>query len=216
MRSVSGTSSIVLAAALLLGPAAVAAEGDFEPLLRQQDGRYTKHGWNHYGPGHFELDPTTGVLTAQGGMGLFWYAARQYGDFELELEFKSHSDRTNSGIFLRVPEVPVSDEYTEHSFEIQIDEAAEGPQATGAVYSAVAPASNAARPPGQWNQYRISFIGNHITVDLNGTRVIDWQAVPKGKVVDFAPRGYIGLQNHGELDIVYFRNLRIREVESAH
>ena len=63
------------------------AEG-FERILRQRDnGTFSKAGWNHYGPGYFELDARTGVLSSSGGMGLFWYAAQQYGDFVLDLEF---------------------------------------------------------------------------------------------------------------------------------
>ena len=190
----------------------VAAEEDFDQILTQHDGRFSKHGWNHYSPGYFDLDPETGVLTSHGGMGLFWYAAKEYGDFVLELEFKTQDEQTNSGIFLRVPGVPTSDDYIYHSFEIQIDATAEGIHETGAVYDAQAPTSRAANSPGNWNHYRISFIGNHIRVELNGQQVIDWQAEPRGKVSDFAPRGYIGLQNHDDRSSVYFRNIRIREI----
>ena len=76
----------------------------YERLLEQRrDGTFTKAGWNHYGPGHFELDEQAGVLTAHGGMGLFWYSVREYGDFTLELDFMTDVERANSGIFLRVP-----------------------------------------------------------------------------------------------------------------
>ena len=187
-------------------------QGDFEQILKQVDGRYSKHGWNHYGPGYFDLDPDTGVLTSHGGMGLFWYAVKQYGDFTLELEFKCADDHTNSGIFLRVPNVPSSDDYIYHSFEIQIDMAGEGVHETGAVYDAEAPSARAAKPAGEWNRYRITFEGNHITVELNGTTVIDWDAEPRGKVADFAPRGYIGLQNHDDRSPVYFRNISVKEL----
>jgi hypothetical protein len=187
-------------------------EEGFEEILGQQNGRYTKHGWNHYGPGHFELDPQTGVLTSHDGMGLLWYAAREYADFVLELEFKCEDERTNSGIFVRVPGVPVSDDYIYHSFEIQIDERGEGIHETGAVYDAEAPTAQVAKPPGEWNHYRIEFIGDRLSVELNGTRVVDWKAEPRGKVADFAPRGYIGLQNHDPHSAVYFRNIRVREV----
>jgi hypothetical protein len=189
----------------------VKEETGFEQILGQHGGRYTKHGWNHYGPGYFELDPDTGVLTSHGGMGLFWYAVREYDDFVLELEFKCEDGRTNSGVFVRVPGVPVSDDYIYHSFEIQIDEVGEGIHGTGGVYDAEAPATRAARPPGEWNQYRIAFVGDRIVVDLNGTRVVDWLAEPRGKVADFALRGYIGLQNHDDRSAVYFRNIRVRE-----
>jgi hypothetical protein len=87
--------------------AAQVPEG-YEQLLRSGNGRYIKGGWNHYGPGYFELDPATGVLTAHGGMGLFWYSVKEYSDFVLELEFMCSAAETNSGVFVRVPGVPTS------------------------------------------------------------------------------------------------------------
>ena len=58
---------------------------DYEEILRRSYRRYSKHGWNHYGPGYFELDEKTGVLKGHGGMGLFWYSVKKYKDFILEL-----------------------------------------------------------------------------------------------------------------------------------
>ena len=189
-----------------------APSGEFEQILKSHDGVYTKAGWNHYGPGYFELDPETGILKSHGGMGLFWYSVLEYGDFVLELEFMATDEHTNSGVFVRVPGVPVSDDYIYHSFEVQIDEAAEGIHGTGAVYDAEPPAEKSARPPGEWNHYRITFIGDRISVELNGRRVVDWSAEPRGKVVDFTNRGYIGLQNHDDRSAVYFRNVRVKEI----
>jgi hypothetical protein len=210
-----------LVIALLLGlppstaPCAAQQRDDMagaERILQLKNGTYTKDGWNHYGPGYFELDPNTGVLTSHGGMGLFWYAVKQYGDFVLDVDFKTTSRTTNSGVFLRVPGVPASDDYIYHSFEIQIDDSGEGIHHTGAAYDAEAPSTDATKPPGEWNHYRITFRGNHITVVLNGTTVLDWNAEPRGKVEDFAPRGYIGLQNHDSTSPVYFRNVFVREL----
>jgi hypothetical protein len=184
----------------------------FERILREYNGRYSKAGWNHYGPGYFDLNPQTGVLTSHGGMGLFWYAVQEYEDFVLDLEFKCADEYTNSGVFLRVPGVPVSNAYIFHSFEIQIHDAGEGIHRTGAAYDAEAPTVLASNPPGEWNRYRITFEGNHITVELNGQTVLDWEAEPRGKVADFAPRGYIGLQNHDDRSPVYFRNIFVREL----
>lgn len=205
----------ILFAVGVLAQCGIAQEREgFEQILRPVGGRFTKHGWNHYGPGYFELDPETGVLKSHGGMGLFWYAAKQYGDFVLDLEFRTTDAETNSGIFLRVPSVPLSDDYIYHSFEVQINDAADGIHATGAVYDAEAPVESASNPPGEWNRYRITFVGDHITVELNGKRVIDWDAEPRGKVEDFAPRGYIGLQNHDDRSAVYFRNIYVKELPS--
>jgi hypothetical protein len=184
----------------------------YEQILKEHNGRYSKHGWNHYGPGYFELDPATGVLKSHGGMGLFWYAAKEYGDFVLELDFMCSSHTTNSGVFIRVPGVPASDDYIYHSFEIQINDAGEGIHTTAAVYDAEAPSASPSNPPGQWNHFKISFVGDRITVELNGRVVVDWEAEPRGKIADFAPRGFIGLQNHDDESPVYFRNIFVKEL----
>ena len=43
------------------GPEVAMQSGEFMDLLRSPSGRYSKHGWNHYGPGYFELDPETAL-----------------------------------------------------------------------------------------------------------------------------------------------------------
>ncbi len=187
-------------------------DGDFEDLLKSWNGRYHKGGWNHYGPGYFELDPETGVLTSHGGMGLFWYSVKEFGDFVLELDFLNADVNTNSGVFLRVPGVPSSDDYIYHSFEVQISDAGEGIHMTGAAYDAEAPTHLASNPPGEWNHFKITFVGSRLQVELNGQGVLNWEAEPRGKVEDFAPRGYIGLQNHDDQSPVQFRNIRLREI----
>ena len=190
----------------------VTPSGERVQVLRSRNGRYSKHGWNHYGPGYFELDSETGVLTSHGGMGLFWYGVKELSNFKLELEYRCADEHTNSGVFVRVPGVPSSNDYIYHSFEIQIGDAAEGVHHTGAVYDAEAPSERAGNPPGEWNSMEITFQGDHIAVVINGIQVIDWDAEPRGKVEDFAARGYIGLQNHDDRSPVYFRNIFVTEL----
>jgi hypothetical protein len=184
----------------------------YEQILKSVNGRYSKHGWNHYGPGYFELDRETGVLTSHGGMGLLWYAAKEYGDFVLELEFKTSDVNTNSGVFVRVPGVPANNDYIYHSFEIQIDDHLEGIHHTGGVYDAEAPSEQASNAPGEWNHLEITFQGDGIKVVLNGKQTVDWEAEPRGKIRDFAPKGYIGLQNHDSRSVVQFRNIYVKEM----
>jgi hypothetical protein len=207
-----------MAAAEAPGEAAAPGEEQEMPegyvqLLRRPDGRFSKAGWNHYGPGHFELDPATGVMTSRGGMGLFWYSVREYGDFVLDLEYRCADVHTNSGVFVRVPGVPTSDDYIYHSFEIQINDAGEGIHQTGAVYDAEAPTHLPSNPPGEWNRMRITLVGSRIEVEINGEKVLEWEAEPRGKVVSFAQRGYIGLQNHDDRSPVYFRNIFVKDLE---
>lgn len=187
----------------------------FVPLIGEwEDGGFHKHGWNHYGPGYFTLDHETGVLTAHGGMGLLWYAAETFGDFVLRLEFATSEPNANSGVFLRVPGMVTSDEYIYHSFEVQIHAMGDVPvHRTGAVYDAEPPSEDRSRPPGEWNEMEISFVGSRIAVSLNGGQVVDWEAEPRGKIIDFADAGYIGLQNHDWDTRVYFRNVRVRKLD---
>ena len=186
---------------------------DYTALLSRWNGRYSKHGWNHYGPGHFELDEKTGVLKSQGGMGLLWYSVRKWRDFILELEFQCAQKNTNSGIFYRVPELPTSDDYIYHSFEVQIYDAGEGIHKTAGIYDAVAPVKDVSKPTGEWNHLKITCQGKRVRIDLNGVQVIDWEMEPSGKIKDFAAEGYIGLQNHDSVAPVYFRNIFARELK---
>ncbi len=183
----------------------------YTQILRRGGGGYEKYGWNHYGPGYFECDPKTGVLKGQGGMGLLWNG-KKVRDFVLECEFKCSTPTTNSGIFLRVPEVPVSDDYIYHSIEIQIDDTSTGIHHTGAAYDIEAPKVLASRPTGEWNHMRIEFKGMRLKVELNGKTVLDWDAHPGGKVRDLAPEGYIGLQNHDSQSPPFFRNVYLKEL----
>ncbi len=186
----------------------------YERVLQQRrDGTFTKAGWNHYGPGYFDLDEQTGVLTAHGGMGLFWYSVREYGDFVLELDFMTDVERANSGVFLRVPGLLSSNDYIYHSWEIQIDDVSKGIHHTGAVYDAEAPSAQPSKGPGEWNHFTIRFVGDHIAVQLNGEPVLDWDAEPRGKIEDFAARGYIGLQNHDQDTTTKFRNIFIKPLD---
>jgi len=184
----------------------------YTPLISRWNGRYSKQGWNHYGPGHFELDEKTGILKSQGGMGLLWYSVRKFRDFVLDLEFQCAQKETNSGVFYRIPDLPTSDDYIYHSFEVQIYDAGQGVHQTGAIYDAAAPSQNASRPTGEWNHMKITCQGKRVRVELNGVEVIDWEMEPRGKIKDFSAEGYVGLQNHDSIAPVYFRNLFIKEI----
>lgn len=185
----------------------------YERILRQRRGRFSKAGWNHYGPGYFELDAETGVLASSGGMGLLWYAAEEYADFVVELDYMTEVDNANSGVFVRVPGMPSSDDYIYHSWEIQIHDVSEGIHQTGGVYDAEAPSHLASKGPGEWNHFKITFVGDHITVELNGETVVDWDAEPRGKVEDFAARGYVGLQNHDRDTRTFFRDIFVKKLD---
>ena len=186
----------------------------YERILACDDrGSFHKHGWNHYGPGYFELDEETGILKSHKGMGLFWYSAKKYKDFILELDYRTEVFNANSGIFYRIPDVVTSNAYISNSFEVQIDDSQKGIHQTGGIYDAVAPKFAAWNETGEWNHYKITLKGRNIKVELNDKLIVDWNMEPRGKIREFALDGYIGLQNHDYDTSVYFKDIFVKELK---
>jgi len=167
-------------------------------------------GWRQAGPGGFRID--NGMLVTVGGMGLLWYAARQFGNFELKVDWKVTKKSDNSGIFVRfpaptVPNEPAGDPRVaiQHGYEIQIDDegAPDGDRIhkTGAIYGAQPPEKIASKQPGEWNIFLIRVEGQIYNVTLNGEPAI---TNFKG---NRSMRGHIGLQNHSPKDQVFFQNI---------
>jgi len=176
-------------------------------------------------PAGWSFDSATRVLTRASGGGDI-ITRDQYGDFELELEWKIDS-AGNSGIFYRATEG--TEVVYMNATEMQILDNAghrDGQNAltsTGANYALYAPTAAAAKPVGEWNHVRIVADGPHVEHWLNGTKVVeyemgseDWAARVKDSKFAQWPAygqsmtGHLGLQDHG--DIVSFRNIRVREI----
>jgi choline dehydrogenase-like flavoprotein len=196
--------------------------------------------WLHVGPGGFDYDPNQQVIIARPGsdIGLLFFIARAYSDFELRLQFRLDSRQDNSGVFVRFrdprqpPPAGVNDPRiagnpawlaVDTGFEIQIDEQARNDGAdlhrTGAVYAipvggavgqqAFARASSL--QPGEWNDYEIKVVGDTYTVALNGlqTAAFTNNDMSRGRAASQDPlSGFIGLQTH--TGAVSFRAVRVR------
>jgi hypothetical protein len=75
------------------------------------------------------------------------------------------------------------------------------------------------KPGPEWNTMEITLDGLHTMVSVNGEKVTDYtegDPVPERKF-DFEPirgprplEGYIGLQNHGKDDIVFFKEVAVK------
>ncbi|HET7043048.1 MAG TPA: DUF1080 domain-containing protein, partial [Gemmatimonadales bacterium] len=118
-------------------------------------------GWKHIGPGSFALEPG-GSIVSEGGMGLLYYTPTRFRDFVLDLDYKTDSPGTNSGIFVRFPQQSDDPWYAvNNGYEIQIDDKADPIHATGSVYTFSPPSEQASRPAGEWNHYRIQVTGQH-------------------------------------------------------
>lgn len=164
-------------------------------------------GWKHIGPGRFVLEPG-GSIVSEGGMGLLYYTPARFRDFALELDYKTDSPGTNSGIFVRFPEQSDDPWYAvNNGYEIQIDDNADPVHATGSVYTFSPPAEKASRPAGEWNHYRIQVTGQRYQIWLNGVKVNDF-------IGDRGREGYIGLQNHDPDSRVHFRDVKVTPLDT--
>ena len=165
--------------------------------------------WKQAGPGGF-LHTADCELLSYGGMGLFWYD-EPFGDYSLKLDWKVAGD-DNSGVFVGFPD-PGNDPWlaVNQGHEIQIDATDVPEKTTGAIYnfqSADLEARDAAlNPPGEWNTFEIVVRNQTILVFLNGVKINQYTDTDPQRMN--AP-SYIGIQNHGDPDDVYFRNIRIK------
>ena len=129
---------------------------------------------------------------------------KEFEDLNLTLEFRVPKGG-NSGIYLRgIYEVQVAD-----SFGAKTDS-----HNCGGLYSRITPTENACKPAGEWQTYDITLVDRHLTVILNGKKIIDNQPVLgcTGGALwsdEFRP-GPLYLQ--GDHTSVEYRNIVLRPV----
>jgi hypothetical protein len=127
-----------------------------------------------------------------------------FNDFNLKLEVNV-PEGSNSGVYLRgLYEIQVLDSYKK-----ELD-----PHNMGAVYSRIKPVVSAEKPAGTWQTLDITLCDRHITVLLNGIKIIDNKPVygPTGGAIisDVNAAGPIYLQ--GDHGVVKYRNIILTPV----
>lgn len=128
----------------------------------------------------------------------------EFSDFSLSLEVRV-PEKGNSGIYLRgIYEVQVGD-----TFGKGLDS-----HHMGGVYSRIAPTVAAEKPAGEWQTMDITLVDRHVTVVLNGKKIIDnrpLQGCTGGALwSDESRPGPIYLQ--GDHTGVDYRNIVLRPV----
>jgi hypothetical protein len=196
-----------------------AQKSEWKPLFNGRN----LDGWKHVGPGEFVVE--NGTLKTVGGMGLLWYTGEKFGDAVIKIVYRAPDDNGggNSGMFIRIPEQPTEPWMpVNKGYEVQIDDSDDDWHRTGVLYSFT---KTLAQPKVQeWNTMEITLDGERTVVTVNGTKVTDYregEAVP-AKTKPHEPErgkransGYIGLQNHGEKDTVYFKEISVRKLSKS-
>jgi serine/threonine protein kinase len=149
----------------------------------------------------------------------------QFGDFELEFEWKVAAG-ANSGILYRA--LPGPGEIWDTAPEYQImDDALDrsgraSKTSTGSLYGLIAPKNKSLRLNGEFNSGRIVMRGSQVEHWLNGVKVLEADLsqpeTRRGMPPKFdqakwglAPRGHIVLQHYG--GEASFRNIRVRRLD---
>ena len=193
-----------------LNQEALKSNASFTSLFNGKD----LDGWKHSG----NWSVQDGVITRDGrGGSLVYNTSKIPDDFELRFEWKVASG-SNSGVYYR----PSQYEYqildnTEHAD-------GKNPRTSAAsLYFCMPPSHDATKKPGQWNSGRVVCKGSVIQHWLNGQKIVDFDYNdPKFSFeVDLwkkrggqpdARGAFLSLQDHG--DPVWYRNLRMREIDS--
>ena len=161
-----------------------------------------------------------GVLVND-GQGRYATTEKDYGDFELLLEYKLEKG-ADSGVYLRgVPQVQIWDTAIPDTKDIGYAKGSGGLWNNTKGTPGREPLVKADKPIGEWNALRVVMVGSRVSVWLNKTLVVDHailentyynkaNKVPAGKWLPIPPRGPIQLQTHG--GGTSWRNIYLREI----
>jgi hypothetical protein len=179
-------------------------------------------GWKHVGAGSFIVEH--GLLKTQGGMGLLYSMVGPLPDCEIKVVYRMEHENDNSGVFIRIPTEPTEPWMpVNRGYEVQIDNHPERSNeddyhVTGTLYSLTRPLAKPGKPGPEWNTMLIRIEGTRTQVFVNDVKVTDYiegQPVPDKKA-SYEPdrgarpdKGWIGLQNHSEKDVVYFKTVAL-------
>jgi hypothetical protein len=150
------------------------------------------------------------------------YTEAEYADFTARVEYRMPAGG-NNGLAIRYPgkgqpsttamcEVQILDNDAPKHAKI------DPRQANGSVYGMIPAHRGYDRKIGEWNFMEVFVQGPKITVELNGTRIVDGDVSRVKEFMDNKAHpgkdrtsGHFGFAGHG--DPVAFRNIRIRPIK---
>jgi hypothetical protein len=148
-----------------------------------------------------------------------WYTRKKIGNATLRLVYKVSDPSANSGVFIRIPVAPKSeDDAINQGIEVQIQDTGDEWHCTGVFYSMTQAKARPYKPAGEWNTLEITLDGPRTIVHLNGVLVTDYDGVSpvppkKGKYEPERGRrpdsGYIAVQHHGGTHTVWFKEISL-------
>jgi hypothetical protein len=146
------------------------------------------------------------------GFGAYATTEKDYGDFELLVEYKT-VPKADSGIYLRgVPQVQIWDSTEDDPQGLGKAKGSGGLWNNSKGAPGKDPLVRADKPFGEWNAFRIVMQGDVVSVWLNGQPVVEKAKMENyyDRAVAVPAKGPIQLQTHG--GEIRWRNVFIREL----
>src|SRR5687767_14464961 len=146
------------------------------------------------------------------GFGAYATTEKDYGDFELLVEYRT-VPKADSGIYLRgVPQVQIWDSTDPSKFSIGADKGSGGLWNNSPGARGKDPLVKADKPLGEWNKFRIVMTGARVSIWLNEQLVVDFATLENyyDRKTPVPARGPIQLQTHG--GEIRWRNIFLREI----
>ena len=162
-----------------------------------------------------------GAIVCRHGKGGTIYHDKEHRDFVARLEFRLPAGG-NNGLAIRYP--GQGDPAYTGMCELQVLDH-DHPryrdlkpwQVHGSAYGMVPAHRGYLRPAGQWNFQEVTVVGSKITVELNGTVILDCDLSQVDEPIDGSRHpgkdrtsGHFGFAGHG--DAVRFRNVLLKEL----
>jgi len=148
------------------------------------------------------------------GHGRYATTGKDYGDFELLIEYKT-VPKADSGIYLRgVPQVQIWDYTEDDGGKMGRTKGSGGLWNNSPGAPGKDPLVLADKPLGEWNKFRILMVGSRVSVWLNEKLVVDHAILENyyDRKQPVPAKGPIELQTHG--GEIRWRNIFIREIGS--
>ncbi len=146
------------------------------------------------------------------GKGRFLTTIKEYGDFELLVDYKA-LPLGDSGVYLRgVPQVQIWDHTNPAEFKNGAEKGSGGLWNNSPGAPGKDPLVLADKPFGEWNHFRIIMKGNRVTVWLNDKLTVDNAVLENyyDRKTEIPARGPIELQTHGSE--IRWKNIFIKEL----
>ena len=186
-----------------------------EKALSPEDLAAKQAQWNAARDLHWKADADKGEIVSD-GQSPHLATIKDYGDFEVYVDWLMVNHNGDSGIYLRgYPQVQIWD--PENPREVNNG----APKGSGALWNdnpdnpGKWPLVKADKPVGEWNTFRVKMIGTRVWIWFNGQPTVDGAVLDNyfNRTAPIVTAGPICLQTHGSE--IRFRNIYVREIPAT-